>query len=95
MNAHNLRCFLSAFYPRSVVHPLDSSWKDYEMRKGFTKKPQPDAPATQTKNYITPSGLERLKDEHRFLLTRERPAVTEVKCGDRRNVARFFFPLTV
>ena len=52
--------------------------KDDEMRKGFTRKPQPDAPATPVKNYITPSGLERLKDEHRFLLTRERPAVTEV-----------------
>ena len=30
------------------------------------------------KNYITPTGLQRLKDEHRFLLTRERPAVTQV-----------------
>jgi transcription elongation factor GreB len=30
-------------------------------------------PATQVKNYITRSGLERLKDEHRFLLTREPP----------------------
>src|SRR4029078_2991396 len=30
------------------------------------------------KNYITPEGLQRLKDEHRFLLTRERPAVTHV-----------------
>ena len=48
------------------------------MRKGFTRKPKPDAPATPLKNYITPSGLDRLKDEHRFLLTRERPAVTEV-----------------
>jgi hypothetical protein len=48
------------------------------MRKGFTRKPKPDAPATPVKNYITPSGLERLKDEHRFLLTRERPAVVEV-----------------
>ncbi len=44
------------------------------MRKGFTRKPQPDAPATLTKNYITPSGLQRLKDEHRFLLSRERRA---------------------
>ena len=48
------------------------------MRKGFTRKLQRDDPATRGKNYITPSGLERLKDEHRFLLTRERPAVTEV-----------------
>jgi hypothetical protein len=48
------------------------------MRKGFTRKPQGDEPATPGKNYITRSGLQRLKDEHRFLLTRERPAVTEV-----------------
>src|ERR1700726_165022 len=47
------------------------------MRKGFTRRPQPDEPATQVKNYITPGGLERLKDEHRFLLTRDRPAVAE------------------
>ncbi len=51
---------------------LDSRWRDYDMRKGFTRKPQADEPATQGKNYITPSGLERLKDEH----TRE--PVTEV-----------------
>jgi transcription elongation factor GreB len=48
------------------------------MRKGFTRKPQADEPATPGKNYITPDGLQRLNDEHRFLLTRERPAVTEV-----------------
>jgi transcription elongation factor GreB len=48
------------------------------MRKGITRKPQADAPPTRVKNYITRSGLQRLKDEHRFLLTRERPAVVEV-----------------
>src|SRR6202795_132586 len=79
---------------RALWHPLDSRWKDYEMRKGFTRKPQPDAPATQTKNYITPSGLQRLKDEHRFLLTRERPAVKEVVAwaasnGDRSENADY------
>jgi hypothetical protein len=36
------------------------------MRKGFTRKPQGDEPATRGKNYITPSGLQRLKDEHRL-----------------------------
>jgi transcription elongation factor GreB len=46
------------------------------------------------KNYITPAGLERLKDEHRFLLTRERPAVTEVVAwaasnGDRSENADY------
>src|SRR5579864_4188082 len=64
------------------------------MRKGFTRKPQGDEPATQSKNYITPSGLQRLKDEHRFLLTRERPAVTEVvkwaaSNGDRSENADY------
>jgi transcription elongation factor GreB len=64
------------------------------MRKGYTRKPQADAPAMPVKNYITPSGLERLKDEHRFLLTRERPAVTEVVAwaasnGDRSENADY------
>ncbi|MGH9512466.1 MAG: transcription elongation factor GreB [Terriglobales bacterium] len=64
------------------------------MRKGFTRKPQPDEPATPVKNYITPNGLQRLKDEHRFLLTRERPAVTEVVAwaagnGDRSENADY------
>ena len=64
------------------------------MRKGFTRKPQADEPATPGKNYITPGGLERLKDEHRFLLTRERRAVTEVVAwaasnGDRSENADY------
>jgi transcription elongation factor GreB len=64
------------------------------MRKGFTRKPKPDEPGPLVKNYITPSGLERLKDEHRFLLTRERPAVTEVVAwaasnGDRSENADY------
>ena len=46
------------------------------------------------KNYITPSGLQRLKDEHRFLLARERPAVTQVVAwaasnGDRSENADY------
>src|ERR1700749_4594744 len=64
------------------------------MRKGFTRKPQADEPAARGKNYITPSGLQRLKDEHRFLLTRDRPAVTEVVAwaasnGDRSENADY------
>ena len=64
------------------------------MRKGFTRHPKPDEPATHVKNYITPNGLERLKDEHRFLLTRERPAVVEVVAwaasnGDRSENADY------
>jgi transcription elongation factor GreB len=72
----------------------DSRWKDYEMRKGFTRKPQADEPAMRGKNYITPSGLQRLKDEHQFLVTRERRAVTEVVAwaasnGDRSENADY------
>src|SRR5947208_11810893 len=64
------------------------------MQKGFTRKPQGDEPSARVKNYITPSGLQRLKDEHRFLLTRERPAVTEVVAwaasnGDRSENADY------
>jgi transcription elongation factor GreB len=69
-------------------------WKDCDMRKGFTREPKRDEPATPVKNYITRSGLERLKDEHRFLLTRERPAVVEVVAwaasnGDRSENADY------
>jgi transcription elongation factor GreB len=66
------------------------------MRKGFTRKPRPDEPTTQLKNYITPGGLQRLTDEHRFLLTRERRAVTEVVAwaasnGDRSENADYHY----
>jgi len=64
------------------------------MRKGFSRRPQAEEHATRSKNYITPSGLQRLKDEHRFLLTRDRPAVTEVVAwaasnGDRSENADY------
>jgi len=54
-----------------------------------------DTPSSNLrKNYITPDGLRRLKDEHRFLLTRERPAVTQVVAwaasnGDRSENADY------
>jgi transcription elongation factor GreB len=64
------------------------------MQKGFTRKPKPDEPGIPGKNYITPAGLERLKDELQFLLTRERRAVTEVVTwaasnGDRSENADY------
>jgi len=67
------------------------------MRKGFTRHPpQEAAPAAgvSIKNYITPAGLERLRDELKFLLTRERPAVTQVVAwaaanGDRSENADY------
>src|SRR6187200_1268979 len=78
------------------------------MRKSFTRDPAPDAddelsdaaeatgpaPAPPAKNYITPNGLQRLIDERKFLLTRERPAVTQVVAwaaanGDRSENADY------
>ncbi|MGA8531920.1 MAG: transcription elongation factor GreB [Acidobacteriaceae bacterium] len=64
------------------------------MRKGFTRTPQGDDPATRGRNYITPGGLQRLKDEHLFLRTRDRPAVVEVVAwaasnGDRSENADY------
>ena len=53
-----------------------------------------DAPLVGVKNYITPSGLHRLRGELRFLLTRERRAVTAVVAwaasnGDRSENADY------
>src|SRR5690242_6719335 len=79
------------------------------MNKAFTKETDGDddelehedavedaahAELAGQKNYITPDGLQRLKDERRFLLTRERPAVTEVVAwaagnGDRSENADY------
>jgi transcription elongation factor GreB len=52
------------------------------------------APVAGVKNYITPGGLQRLRSELRFLLTRERPAVTQVVAwaagnGDRSENADY------
>jgi transcription elongation factor GreB len=75
------------------------------MSKAFTKESdnqddeyedvveEPAQPAG-VRNYITPSGFQRLRDELRFLLTRERPAVTQVVAwaasnGDRSENADY------
>ena len=54
----------------------------------------PEVPAAR--NYITPAGLQRLRAELKFLLTRERPAVTEVVAwaagnGDRSENADYLY----
>jgi transcription elongation factor GreB len=77
------------------------------MSKAFTKESDGEDDATDqraeeaahadlagVKNYITPSGLQRLRDELKFLLTRERPAVTQVVAwaagnGDRSENADY------
>ena len=58
------------------------------------REPVREAPGPKLKNYITPAGLQRLKDEHKFLLNRERPAVTQVVAwaasnGDRSENADY------
>jgi transcription elongation factor GreB len=58
------------------------------------REPVREEPGPAPKNYITPAGLQRLKDEHRFLLSRERPAVVEVVAwaagnGDRSENADY------
>jgi transcription elongation factor GreB len=55
-----------------------------------TTPPAKDPP----KNYVTPGGLQRLRDELKFLLVRERPAVTQVVAwaasnGDRSENADY------
>lgn len=60
------------------------------------REPVREAAGPKVKNYITPAGLQRLKDEHRFLLNRERPAVTKVVTwaasnGDRSENADYMY----
>ena len=60
------------------------------------REPVREAAGPKQKNYITPAGLQRLKDEHRFLMNRERPAVTQVVAwaagnGDRSENADYLY----
>jgi transcription elongation factor GreB len=60
------------------------------------REPVRDKPGPALKNYITPAGLQRLKDEHQFLMIRERPAVTKVVSwaagnGDRSENADYLY----
>jgi len=70
---------------------------DWQMReKRPLRGPRPEPPGPALKNYITPAGLQRLKDEHLFLLSRERPAVVEVVAwaasnGDRSENADYLY----
>src|SRR6201985_649857 len=70
---------------------------DFPMReKRPLRGPRPDPPGPPLKNYVTPIGSQRLKDEQSFLLTRERPAVVEVVAwaasnGDRSENADYLY----
>jgi transcription elongation factor GreB len=71
-----------------------TDWQTREKRP--LRGPRPDPPGPPVKNYITPAGLQRLKDEQKFLLSRERPAVVEVVAwaasnGDRSENADYLY----
>src|SRR6202161_3958177 len=60
------------------------------------REPVREEAGPRLKNYITPAGLQRLKDEHRFLLNLERPAVVKVVSwaasnGDRSENADYLY----
>ena len=60
------------------------------------REPVREASGPTLKNYITPAGLQRLRDEHKFLMNRERPAVTQVVAwaagnGDRSENADYLY----
>ena len=73
------------------------------MSKAFTKESEQDDDDIEdgasplpvgSKNYITPAGHQRLKDEFQYLLNKERPAVTSAvswaaKNGDRSENADY------
>ncbi len=78
------------------------------MSKAFTKEGnedafEPDEPENEpaplpvgTKNYITPSGFKKLRDEHKQLLEVERPKIVEVVSwaagnGDRSENADYIY----
>src|SRR5271163_161375 len=79
--------------PTSTRNPMENS----QMReKRPLRGPVREEPGPTLKNYITPAGLQRLKDEHLFLLSRERPAVVEVVAwaasnGDRSENADYHY----
>ena len=71
-----------------------ADWQTREKRP--LREPVREEPGPAPKNYITPAGLQRLKDEHLFLLRRERPAVVEVVAwaasnGDRSENADYLY----
>jgi transcription elongation factor GreB len=75
----------------SKAFTKESDTEDDEL-DDVVEESEPAQPAV--KNYITPSGLQRLRDELKFLLARERPAVTQVVAwaaanGDRSENADY------
>src|SRR5947209_20632200 len=70
---------------------------DWQMRtKRPLREPVREEAGPTLKNYITPAGLQRLKHEHRFLLSRDRPAGVQVLAwaatnGDRSQKSPYLY----
>src|SRR6202162_6028146 len=79
--------------PTSTRNPM----ADWQIRtKRPLRGPVYEEAGPTLKNYITPTGLQRLKDEHRFLLICGRPAVVEglawaASNGDRSENADYLY----
>jgi transcription elongation factor GreB len=94
MNADDQWCFLSAFIR---VH-WGTRWirpgRTTRCEKGLQENHKRTSPRRQSRITSRQAGWSASKDEHRFLLTRERPAVTEVVAwaasnGDRSENADY------
>ena len=77
---------------KAFTKESDTEGDDHEL--DLAAEEAEHAQLVGVKNYITPSGLQRLNDELRFLLTRERRAVTAVVAwaagnGDRSENADY------
>src|SRR5687768_7183129 len=87
------RCQGTTYTPGRDMDDIDDIEADEEDQPAAEAAAPARPPAN---NYITPAGLERLRAELKFLLTRERPAVTEVVAwaagnGDRSENADYHY----
>src|SRR6201998_1853617 len=79
--------------PTSTRNPM----ADWKMRtKRPLREPVREEAGPTLKTDTTPAGWQRLKDDHRFLLSRERPAVVQVVAwaasnGDRSENADYLY----
>src|SRR5579871_4049955 len=80
-----------------IAHKFTEARVNLQMQtKRPLRDPVPEEVGPAVKNYITPAGLQRLIDEHGFLLHRERPAVVKVVTwaasnGDRSENADYLY----
>jgi transcription elongation factor GreB len=78
MDVDDLQRFPLAFIRIHCGHPLDSRWEDYEDAERVYERTTTGRAGNASQELHNSGRLQRLKDEHRFLLTRDRLAVAEV-----------------